>query len=512
VKNIIIVGGGTSGWITALYAQKIFPEENITLIESDDIGILGAGEGSTPGIIDFLDFINIPISELIENTKTTIKNGIKFTNWDKDGNYYYHGFDINAYQLSENFLDSNFNRHYIEQIPISRFSNYINNDKPYLGLCGLTSEKNKVLFKIKESPNLNINPIIDFDQYGAYSIHFDATRLANYFSQIAQSRGVKRIEGIIQDVDFDNDGNICKVKLKNNTNLNVDFLFDCTGFARFFIGKQFKSDWITFKEYLPMKKAVPFFLDIDNKNIPPYTESIAMEYGWMWKIPLQHRYGCGYVFDSDFIDEDQAKDEIEKFLGQKITSPKTFSFEPGCYKDVWIKNCMSVGLASSFVEPLEATSIWQIITQLRNFFSKKENIFNRDEEIISYFNKNYLKETTEISYFIYLHYITNKNNTDFWNSFIKNNPMPEKIYQIIQKLKKSILIDQDVDSLFIKDSYYQVADGLKILNKDHIKNIYNTNNLHIYNNIINKQEEINKITSNTFVNHSDFLKHLGGLL
>jgi tryptophan halogenase len=510
-KDIVIVGGGTAGWITALYTQKIFPEDNIVLVESSEIGILGAGEGSTPMLVDLLDFLEIPISELIKNTQTTLKQGIKFTNWNKNNEYYFHGFESHKEGLSENFLDSAFSPYFIEKIPVARFLNYINSEKSYENLPCLSSYKNNVVFKLKEDPSINLNPIFDFNQYGAFSIHFDAIRLANYFSKIAQSRGVKRIDGLVNSVEFNNSGDIKKIKLDDGKMLDVDFLFDCSGFARFFIGKQFKSEWVSFKDYLPMKKAIPFFLEIDKENIPPYTESIAMNYGWMWKIPLQHRYGCGYVFDTDFIDEDMAKLEVENFLGHEIAVPKTFNFDPGCYKEVWIKNCMSIGLASSFLEPLEATAIWQIVLQLRSLFSKKESMFNRNEKIISYFNERYLKETTEISYFIYLHYLTNKENTPFWKDFIKNNPIPTALDEIITKVKFSLLSENDNLGIFGKESYYQIADGLSILDKENIKSIYINNNLSIFNNIINKQNSLNDILSDGFVSHSNFIKCLGGL-
>ena len=512
MKNIVIIGGGTAGWITALYTKKIFPQENIVLVESKDIGILGAGEGSTPMLVELLDFLEIPISELIKNTKTTIKQGIKFTNWNKNNKHYFHGFDIHQQNLSENFLNDELHEYFIEKIPVSRFFNYLNSKGPYENLSCLSSYKNNTVFKLKEKPSINSNPILDFNQYGAFSVHFDATRLAKFFSEIAQSRGVKKLEGLVDNVEFDNNRNIKKIKLESGETLDIDFLFDCTGFARFFIGKQFKSEWISFKDYLPMKKAIPFFLEIDKENIPPYTESIAMKYGWMWKIPLQHRYGCGYVFDTDFIDEDMAKLEVESFLGHEITVPKTFNFDPGCYKEVWIKNCMSVGLASSFLEPLEASAIWQIVLQLRSLFSKKESMFNRNEKIISYFNKNYLKETTEISYFIYLHYLTNKENTDFWKDYTKNNPMPNRLDEIITKLKLSILTESENTGIFGKESYYQIADGLSILDKESIKNIYINNNLSIFNNIIDKQNKLNDIVSDGFISHSNFLKYLGGLI
>jgi tryptophan halogenase len=513
MKNIVIVGGGTAGWLTALYAKKIFPKENITVIESQEIGILGAGEGSTPPLIGLMDFLDIPISDLIENTNATIKNGIKFTNWSSTKDFYYHGFDVIDPSLNNFNVNSAFNNFELRNIPFDILQNYLTDTNVIdFDLVAMSLEENKVACKLEKPKRKDVNPIFNYVQHAQFSLHFDARNLAKRLTEIAIERKINLIDGVVDKINSLDNGDIKSLTLRDGTVVDVDFVFDCTGFAKFFIGKHFNSEWVSFAKHLPMKKAMPFFIEIDNNNIPAHTESIAMNYGWMWKIPLQHRYGCGYVYDSDFISDEDAKKEIESYLGFVPTYPreKPFTFNPGCYKDVWINNCISIGLASAFVEPLEATSIWQTILLLQDVFNKKENIFNRNKSVMKIINKRYLDQTMEIRDFIYLHYVTNKNNNDFWKNFTVNNEMPETLKEKIDMIQNSILHDNDHLGMFSSVSYYRVSSGLNLLNKETITKIINSHDLDNLEDYIFKQNILKKVTYPHFVEHKDFLLDLGG--
>jgi hypothetical protein len=240
-----------------------------------------------------------------------------------------------------------------------------------------------------------------------------------------------------------------------------------------------------------------------------------MDYGWIWKIPLQHRYGCGYVFDSDYINEDQAQEEIEKFLGFKPTYPKTngksFIFDPGFFEEVWINNCLAVGLSSGFLEPLEATSIGQSILLLQRFFMQKHKIFSNDVEIKKLFNEYYIRDAKSIVDFLSLHYTTNKDNSDFWINFNKNNKKSQNLLNNLEILKNSTLTKLYDEIWFSKDSYYIVALGNNLVDLNNINKIYKEfidENKHseLVSFILNK-----KNISKDFIKHSDFLKHIGGL-
>jgi tryptophan halogenase len=319
-------------------------------VASSEIGILGAGEGTTPAFMEYLKEVGITETELVSNCKATLKTGIKFTNWNGDAEHYFH-----------NFWD----------------------DK--------------------------------------YALHFDASLLAKYLQDVAVSRGVRIIDDIVIKVLLDS-GNITTLVTPSGLVMG-DFFFDCSGFKRLLIGEIYKSEW---EEYdMPCKRAIPFFLPNDNTNLPDYTESVAMKYGWIWKIPVQGRYGCGYVFDSTMTTDEEAAQEIRDYLGHDFKSPRTFNFSAGAYKQVWINNCMAVGLSSGFIEPLEATSIWIQILALRLFVENRDN----PEKV-----NNDVKELNEdILSFLYFHYLSKRTDTSFWSEFQTNNYMPEKLLNRINK-------------------------------------------------------------------------------
>ena len=501
--NIVILGGGTSGWLTALYAKKIYNNEKIILVESEEYGILGAGEGTTPNFIDFLNFLEIPITELIKHCKSTIKNGIKFTNWSKEGDSYFHPFVSKS--LASNDYNFILNNSFLEKnTSFSHFCASIKNNKlkDYSFVEKISNEL-KVPYVLDKKNNA-------LDNFANIAIHFDAKLLANYLKLIGKNRGIVVKEGIVNKIVCNSDGYISQLQT-NNEKIDCDFVFDCSGFKRVIIGNYYKAKWKSHSNHLPAKKAIPFFLKMDEK-IPPYTESIAMNFGWMWKIPLQHRYGCGYVFDSNYISDQDAIKEIENYLGFEPEYPRkdkgSFNFVAGCFEDVWIKNCLAVGLSSGFIEPLEATSIMQQILVLQNFMSNKQNIVIKNELIKKRFNEIYLKQTQEVVDFLYLHYITNKKNTSFWKNFVKNNEIPKNIKYILNICNDKPLnneIDLYNNTIFNLSSYYYVLLGNKILKIKKIKEqsvfLLNNEKINNYKNILKEQ----KILIPKLLTHNNFI-------
>ena len=325
VAEISIIGGGTAGWLTALYAKTVMPSKVITVIESDEIGILGAGEGSTVQFVELLDMLDIPVSLLVKETGATIKNGIKFTNWNNEGktDFFYHGFSSygntsTSFYNQRNIIASSPTTYIIGSLLGDHINNYSFSTK--------LSEDNKVGFLYDENrADPSVNPILHYEQAAAFSIHFDEVKLAEFLKKIALDRGIRHIEGIVKDFKQKEDGDVNYLILESGKEIKCDFVFDCSGFQRFF-AKKFKSKWVSYKDFLPVNKAVSFFLPMEKEYVPSYTEAIAMKYGWIWKIPLQDRYGCGYVFDSSLINEEDAKKEVEEYLKQSVEFKKTFNF------------------------------------------------------------------------------------------------------------------------------------------------------------------------------------------
>jgi tryptophan halogenase len=484
MKNIVVLGGGTAGWFTALYMRKYFPNAVIKLIQSGEKGTIGVGEGTTPSIINSLMTLGIDPLEVLKKTKGTIKNGILFENWNYIGHKYYHNFDDNVLNFQiENVFDFGCFDFY--------FKNIINeklNPKEYV-----------YTHKLCENKKIDL-------QNTRYALHFDANLLSEFLQDIGKKRNIEIIDGNYKTVELNEGGFISAIHLEDGRKFNLDFIFDCSGFHRVLIGKEFKEEWISYSKHLPMKKGIPFWLENEDE-IAPYTSSIAMKYGWIWKIPLQHRIGSGYIFDSDYIDENQALDEAEQYFGKKLEIRKVIPFEAGRYKNSWVKNCIAVGLSSSFIEPLEATSIFLSTGQLellRHFLNEMETPSLSSIKLYNEIVENNMDDTLN---FVYLHYITKKDNSEFWKNFKNNYPPPKKMQSMLDLIKDGNLRFFDINNTkttsgFGLYSYLQVCYGLDMFETINHKN---------YENIVPNTNEYKKITNelcNTAVSHKLFLNNL----
>jgi len=455
MSNIVIVGGGTAGWMTALYAKHILPHCTVTVIASEEIGVLGAGESTTPMTVDFLDILKLPISEVISETKASVKVAARFTGWNNTGDYYYNPFGADG-ELAIESLDHFYYKDVREDCRVFPIA-ILNNDtqKDYDFNIKL-AEKN--LFPFDKNKNRLAN----------FSINFDASLMAKYLKNIAiQERGIIYIDDVVDSFENNQDGSISYIITKTHK-VKADFVFDCSGFNRLIIGKHFNTKWISYEDSLPVDKAFPFFLSHEQvgKGVVPYTNAIAMKYGWMWMTPLQHRYGCGYTFDSSYISVDEAKKEVEEYFGFEVNPPKPglfFQFKAGTYEKSWVKNCISIGLASGFIEPLEATSILSGLHNLRNI--DPDMILNISDKYIDDYNERFKKNQSEIVDFIYLHYLCTRDDTEFWKYFSKNNIIPISLSEKIDKANKAELSWKDFEetNIFGLENYLFVIDGNGIM-------------------------------------------------
>jgi len=441
-KKILIVGGGSAGWLTALYLKTVLPNNPIKLIESEKIGILGAGEGTVPQLMTFIHSLGIDVFDLIKQTKGTVKNGISFENWNGDNSKYFHAF-ADKFDFSVGSIFSQNGVDYQLQNVIAKNLNPDNHT-----YASLLSYQNKV-----DTHNIQ------------FAVHFDARLLADYLKEIAIQRGVEHCVGEVEQLKSNDNQEITAIVLDNKVEHQCNFVFDCSGFARLIIGKHYNEKWISYKEHLPMKSAVPFFLDND-EQIKPYTQAIAMKYGWMWKIPLQHRIGAGYIYDSDYISSSQALEEAESFLGRKLQSPKTITFEPGRYDRVWVKNCIAVGLSSGFVEPLEATSLQAQAAQLSALSYFIPELFNSNRDIVDYYNRLNANNNDNILDFLYLHYLTQRNDSKFWKEFKEKNKPTERIKEVLPLFARGnfniFSLQRSANNLdFPLASYIQICYGTK---------------------------------------------------
>ncbi len=448
VSNFVVVGGGTAGWISALYLRHRLPDANVTVVESETVGIIGAGEGTVPPFMQLASELEFPMDRLFKQANATIKNGIKFTGWDViEDHSYYHGF-VASPRVGLNSMNSDVWLPHTSMLMAygvgdgREFSEY--------NFAHKLSEKGKVpIRRLAEN---------DWVDEANFALHFDAHGLATFLRDLAVERGVTHIVGDVTEAGYE-DGRYCCVVLEDGNKVDGDFFIDASGFAKVFVKDQ---EWVSFSDYLTVDSAIPFFLDID--GIPPYTEAIAMKHGWVWKIPLQHRFGCGYVYDSNFTTLEEAKAEVEEMFPEAYWVRETpIEFNPGYVRTPLFGNVLAVGLAAGFVEPLEATSIWVTTKYLRQAFRDFSQLDSPD--FVADFTA-WVKETNEdVLDFLYLHYMTTRTGSAFWSFYRNPENVPSRLQDRLNRWGWD-LPNYSVDGLdlFGLESWVSVAKGVGMVN------------------------------------------------
>jgi flavin-dependent dehydrogenase len=421
--KIVIVGGGTAGWITAAFLVKYTNFRDITLIESSNIPIIGAGEGSTGSLPWFVNgdpWQNDLVNEIdfLRKTKGTPKIGITLKNWKGDGTTYYSPLSTTRTRL--NRIDTAF---------LGTILKDGNGNHASLG---------SYLLENKLSPILKRNGKTISDTI-PYSYHFDGNEAGKYFKNICLKFGVNVIDSEVSDCSFDENGYITKLNLTNHSELSADLFFDCSGFSRVLV-KKLKNDWISFKNNLPTNSAIPFSREINSKVVNFETLAETMKSGWFWQIPLQYRYGCGYVYSDDFQTFDECVIEMEKHLGQKIEPIKNIKFEAGRYDKIWNKNVVAIGLSSHFLEPLQATSIHIAINTLTifilHFLKTKNSIYS--ETNLNNFNKLINSTIDDYRDLLQMHYLMGRQDTPFWKLAKNELTITEKNKELFELAKYRI--------------------------------------------------------------------------
>lgn len=405
--NIVIVGGGTAGWATALIAATRHTNHKITVIESSKIGIVGVGESTTGRLTDILvnhsaDY-GCDMNEFIAETGATLKMGIKHKGWTNDIDQYYIGP-----------IDGSWTH---TSVPDPLFSWGLDNlDYSKLlttALCGFWTDNGLS----------NYNKFTNDFPLPRHAMHVDAYLVGKYFKKICLRKdNVKFIDNIVKGVNLHPEtGNIKSVILDNEEQIEGDFFIDCSGFHKILMNK-LNTKWVSYQKNLPLNSAIPFWLDYDNNEVPDLsTTAWAQKNGWMWQIPLMDRKGCGYVFCDAYTTADKAQEEIETILGKKIEVRGHIKFDAGRQQEAWVKNCLTIGLSSAFLEPLEATSIHSSIVQAQVFVNEHlkstiEDTLNEGSRKIH--NKKISKLYDDIKDFLVMHYMGGRSDSEFWR-FIK---------------------------------------------------------------------------------------------
>jgi tryptophan 7-halogenase len=446
IEKIIIVGGGSAGWMAAAALSNVLENgTQIRLIESDEISTVGVGEATIPQMRLFNGALGIDEDDFVRRTSGTFKLGIEFVNWGRVGDRYLHSFGDVGQGLGLIAF-----HHYWTRLHLAGKAPSL---EPYT-LNTVAAKQGKFARSVhaQQLPPMNV----------AHAFHFDAGLYARYLREYSEARGVARTEGKIVNTELRAaDGFIEAIILENGERVPGDLFIDCSGFRGLLIEQALRTGYEDWTHWLPCDRAVA--VPCENTGPPaPYTRSTALAAGWQWRIPLQHRVGNGYVFSSQHISEDEATAELLANLdGRPNAEPRTIRFKTGKRKKLWNKNCVAIGLASGFLEPLESTSIYLVqssISRLLQFFPTK----SFDPVDIDEHNRHADAEFECIRDFIILHYkATERNDSTLWN-YCRNMEIPDGLALKIKLFQSSGRLFRAHADLFSEVSWLQVLQGQRI--------------------------------------------------
>ena len=448
VKKVLIVGGGTAGWIAAsvllVSSGKRF---EIELIESDEISTVGVGEATIPSILDFNTLLGINEDEFVRQTQATFKLGIQFKNWGAKGDSYIHGFG----SMGKDMPLVDFHHYWLKMHQagqVGRLDDYCINL--------LACEDNKFMRTNTTDTN---SPLADI----RHAFHFDAGLYARFLRKNCERQGVKRTEGKITSVQTHADtGFVTSVTLENGDAYSADLFIDCSGFRGLLIEQTLHTGYDDWSHWLPCNSAWAVPCE-SVAPVTPYTRSTAHTAGWQWRIPLQSRIGNGHVYCDKFMSHDEAASILLANLdGKALADPRPIRFVTGKRKKFWNRNVVAIGLASGFMEPLESTSIHLIQTGLFRLVNLFPDL-KFDPADTAEYNRQMTIEFEQIRDFIILHYkATNRNDSAFWN-YCRTMDVPESLQQKMTLFQANGRIFRTNNDLFGEASWMQVMFGQRIV-------------------------------------------------
>lgn len=452
VKRLVIVGGGTAGWITAAaFARLLGGRLDITLVESEAIGIVGVGEATIPQIIRLNAILGLDENAFLRATSGTFKLGIEFVDWGSIGSRYLHTFGDTGLPLGN--------------VPFHHYWRRSAGAAPDpKGLWNWSLHQmaaDQARFgKLERVGNTAMTGL-------AYAYHFDASRYALFLRDYAEKAGVTRREGIVESVQRDGEsGDIRSITLQDGQQIAGDFFIDCTGFRSLLLGQELGVGYQDWSKWLPCDRALAVPSE-RLETLVPYTRATAKAAGWQWRIPLQHRTGNGHVYSSGFISDDAAAETLLAGLDTRaLDDPRPIRFTTGRREAFWSHNCAAIGLSSGFLEPLESTSIHLIQSHVSRLIQLFPRSAHADAERAEY-NRRCAAEFTQIRDFLILHYHqTAREDSEFWR-YCRNMEVPDSLTHKLELFAASGRIGRDVDDLFRDASWVQVMLGQGIIPADY---------------------------------------------
>jgi tryptophan halogenase len=450
--NVTIVGGGTAGWMTAAALAKLLPTRcNVHLVESEAIGIVGVGEATLPHIRAFNERLGIDEADFMAATRATFKLGIEFVNWGRIGDSYIHPFGTFGRGTGE----PDFHHYWLR---LRQAGHDVPALEDYSVAC-MMARLGRFAPPVAESGELA-------STFG-YAYQFDATLYAPYLRAIAERLGARRTEGRIVGVERDGEtGDVTALTLESGQTVGGDLFVDCSGFVSLLLGKTLGEPFQDWSKWLPNDRATAMPCRTETA-LTPYTGVIAMDSGWRWRIPLQHRTGNGYVYPSAFLSDDEAAEALLAAVeGEPLAEPRVLRFKAGRRERNWVHNVVGVGLASGFLEPLESTSIYLIqaaITALIELFPDGPvSPVLRDE-----FNRLIDLEYDRIRDFLILHYhATERADSEFWN-YLRTMVIPDSLAEKMELFRRRGRVVKYREGLFLDASWIAVYLGQRILPEGH---------------------------------------------
>lgn len=451
VKKVVIVGGGTAGWISASLLVKMLGKFiDITLVESEAIGTVGVGEATIPPIINFNAALGIDEAEFVKATNGSIKLGIQFENWNQIGDSYMHAFG----NVGKDFPFCAFHHIWLRGKELGLPHSFWDFSLNY-----------QTAIADKFAP---VNQIAGTNLPGlAYAYHFDASLYAKFLRRYSETRGVTRIEGKVSTVQQCKlTGNVKGLVLEGGQSVEGDLFIDCTGLHGLLIDKTLNTGFEDWSHWLPNDSAVAV-PTASTEQLRPYTRSIARENGWQWQIPLQHRVGNGFVYSSKYLSDDDAKQTLlDNLESEPLAEPRIIKFKTGRRLKQWNRNVVSIGLSSGFLEPLESTSIHLIqsgITRLIKAFPHNGLKSSEIEE----FNRQSKTEFERIRDFIILHYKkTSRDDSQYWRD-LKSMDIPQSLKDKVVLFEQTGKVYRDFEDLFTEIGWIQVMMGQGVIPKDY---------------------------------------------
>jgi tryptophan 6-halogenase len=453
-KSVVIVGGGSSGWMTAAYLKKALKGVDITLVEAPHIKSIGVGEATFSTIKLFFDYLGLEEHEWMPSCNAAYKLAIKFVNWRKEGGHFFHPFQryemVDGYNAAEWWLKLKRGE---ESFDYSCFT--------IPALCDAKRSPryldgrvfdDKVQNYFADGDRVPNAFLAEHQVQYPYAYHFDAGLLANFLEGYATQRGVCKVEDEVIHVAVGEDGGISHIVTKEHGAISADLFVDCTGFRGLLINQALKEPFISFNDVLLNDSAVALQVPVDVRanGIEPFTTATALSAGWVWNIPLYGRVGTGYVYSSQFISKDEAEAEFRQYVGPAADNCRAnhIKMRIGRTRRSWVKNCVAIGLSSGFVEPLESTGIFFIqqgIEELVHHFPGGE----LDESVIASYNKTVAEAIDGVKDFLTLHYcVIDRDDTPFWQAVRNDVKVPASLEERLSLWRQRLPNNKSINSAY----------------------------------------------------------------